>query len=212
MKLQSVLVCFALKEEAGPFRRATAGRNDISILLTGVGRANAERRVREFLATSAPSRVFTCGFAGGLNPQLPLGVVVFFTEDTGLEEMLTSAGAKPARIFCASKIATTADEKDELRRTTGADAVEMESESIQTVCGEKGIPCATVRVISDTATEDLPLDFNKLAKTDLSPDYGKLAGAVLKNPSKIAALMRLKKNCGFAAQRLADVLTKVGLP
>jgi adenosylhomocysteine nucleosidase len=91
----------------------------------------------------------------------------------------------------------------------GADAVEMESGAIHTICRERGVSCATVRAISDTAGDDLPFDFNELAKADLSPDYGKLAAAVLKNPSKIPALLRLQKNCNLAAQRLADILLRV---
>ncbi len=37
------LICFALKEEAAPFRKIAAGKSDISILLTGIGRQNAEK-------------------------------------------------------------------------------------------------------------------------------------------------------------------------
>ena len=48
-----ILICFALKEEAAPFRKIAAGKSGIAILLTGIGRQNAEKSVREFLAGGA---------------------------------------------------------------------------------------------------------------------------------------------------------------
>jgi nucleoside phosphorylase len=224
-----LLVCFALKEEAAPFRKMAAGRSDISILFTGIGRKNAEKSVREFLATNAPELVLTCCFAGLLIPDLKLGEVVFETANAplapslsppsgervsartgeGLFSKLSAAGAKPAKFFCADRITTTVAEKEKLRAETGADAVEMESGAIHAVCRERGISCATVRVISDTANEDLPLDFNALAKPDMSLDYGKLAWAIAKSPGKIGALRRLQQNCQSAANQLAAVLAKI---
>lgn len=158
---------------------------------------------------SQPAIVFTCGFAGGLDPALAIGDVVFETSDEDLRNKLTGADAKPASFVCASSIATTVAEKEKLRRTTGAGAVEMESEIIQVICRDRGIRCATVRVISDTAREDLPLNFNKLSKPDQSLDFGKLAWAIAKSPGKIPALLRLQRNTKFAVQRLALVLSKV---
>ena len=90
--------------------------------------------------------------------------------------------------------------------------VEMESAAIHAVCRERGIPCATVRVISDMADEDLPLDFNTLAKPDKSLDFGKLFLAIAKSPGKIGALMQLQKKTSFAARQLAAVLAKVTFP
>jgi len=206
---QTTLVCFALKEEAVSFQRLAAAHPEIHILTTGIGRKNAERSLRDFLADNSPKSVFTCGFAGGLNPELALGTVTFKTADALIGERLAAAGAKPAKFYCASRIATTVAEKKKLRAETGADAVEMESEAIHAVCRERGIPCATVRVITDTANEDLPLDFNQLAGPDLSLDYGKLALAVAKSPGKTGALLRLQKQTRFAAERLAGVLAKV---
>ena len=161
-----------------------------------------------------PNFVLTCGFAGGLNPDLKLGDVVFESgkrkaESRNLDERLLAAGAKPAKIFCADRIATTVAEKKKLRDETGADAVEMESAAIHAICAERGIPCVTVRVISDTANEDLPLDFNALAKPDKNLDFGKLAWAIAKSPGKIGALMELQKKTRFAAERLASVLDKI---
>ncbi len=205
----NVLVCFALKEEAGAFQKRAADKAGISILITGIGRKNSERTLVERLNYLTPRLVLTCGFAGGLDPALAPGAVVCSTDDEGLRGKLTAAGARPVKFCCAPRIATTAAEKQELRRSTGADAVEMESEAIQAVCRERVIPCATVRVISDAASEDLPLDFNQLSKPDLSLDYGKLLWAIAKAPGKIPALLRLQKNSSFAAQRLAEVLATV---
>jgi adenosylhomocysteine nucleosidase len=201
------LFFFALEEEAAPCRKAASW--DTPIILTGIGKTNAEEIARKFLTGPKPNYVLTCGFAGGLNPKLQLGEVVFETPDENLRTKLVAAGAKPAKFFCADRIATTVAEKTRLRYETGADAVEMESKVIQAVCRERGIPCATVRVISDTADEDLPLDFNKLSKSDLSLDYAELTLAVAKSPGKIPALLRLQKNCKFAAEQLAEVLLKV---
>ena len=205
------LICFAVPEEAQAIPwKVWDWRN--KVLVTGIGRQNAEKSVREFLKNHSAKQAFTCGFAGALDPELAIGDVLFETSEVGLREKLNAAGAKLARFFCALRIATTAAEKQELRRTTGADAVEMESQEIHAVCRERGIPCATVRVISDTAQVDLPLDFNLLSKPDLSLDYSKLMWAIVKSPGKIPALLRLQKNCRFAAGQLAETLAKVIWP
>jgi adenosylhomocysteine nucleosidase len=237
----SVLVCFPLKEEAAPFRKIAARKTGIAVLLTGIGRRNAERAVRDFLAGGAsvpagrlvsglvlPELVLTCGFAGGLNPDLKLGEVVFEMADrrdalpespsasevrdsqsSSLRQKLIATGARPAKFFCADRIATTVAEKKKLRDETGADAVEMESAAVRAVCVEHGIPCATVRVISDTAQEDLPLDFNALARPDQSLDYGKLFMAIAQSPGKIGALLKLQKQTRFAAEQLTEVLAGI---
>ena len=49
----STLICFALKEEAAPFRKIAAGETDLSTFIVGIGRANAEKSLRAWLATEA---------------------------------------------------------------------------------------------------------------------------------------------------------------
>jgi adenosylhomocysteine nucleosidase len=212
----STLICFALKEEAAPFHKIAARHPGVVTLLVGIGRQNAEQTVRRYLAANTPTLVLTCGFAGGLNPDLKLGDVVFdmaFSQlpaaSSQLPAKLLAAGAQRVNFACTDRIAITAMDKWKLCLDTGADAVEMESAAIHAVCAEKKIPCVTVRVISDTAHEDLPLDFNALAKADKSIDFGKLAWAIAKSPQKIPQLLAFGKKTKFAAERLAEVLGKI---
>lgn len=203
------LVCFALNEEATPFRKLALEIPDVAILVTGVGRRNAETALRKFLAGHLPKRVFSCGFAGGLNPGLAVGELVFFTGYPELEGVLAETGAVQALFVCTDRIATTVAEKKKLRLETGADVVEMESEAIMNVCREAQIPCAMLRAISDTAGEDLPLDFNALSKPDKSLDFGKLFLAVARSPRKIGALLELHRKTSLAARKLAVALEKI---
>lgn len=205
----STLVCFAVKEEGRFFDRLAGGQAGFRILLTGVGRRNAERAVREALGQSRPKLVLSCGFAGGLNPVLGTGTVVFETDaEPALVARLKGAGAHPALFYCSSRVAVTADQKRALRDTTGADAVEMESQFIRTICAEQGVASATVRVILDTAEEDLPLDFNELMTPDQRLSPRKLALAIMRSPAKLGGLFRLQKQSEAAAQRLANVLVR----
>ena len=206
-EIRRVWVCFAVKEEARAFQKLAGARANVHVILVGMGKRNAEKAIRAALAKERPQLVLTCGFAGGLNPVLAMGTVVFAADpETGLESALLAAGAKPARFDCADSVAATAKQKRALREATGADAVEMESGVICAVCREQNLPCATVRVILDTASENLPLDFNQLMTANQKLSYGKLALALAKSPGKVAALLRLQKAAQTAAGKLAAVL------
>ncbi|HXD52976.1 MAG TPA: hypothetical protein VN689_13840 [Burkholderiales bacterium] len=202
-----MLVCFAVPQEARPFSR-DCHRGDVRVLVSGMGARNAERAVRAALDEQRPSAVFTCGFAGALDPKLVIGDVIFETADINLASLFKQAGAKGVRFHCADRVAVTAREKSDLRQRTGADAVEMESGVIQKLCEHAGIPCATVRAVSDIAAEDLPLDFNALLTPDQNLSAPKLALAILKRPHAIPALMRLGKNSSQAAKQLSSVLLR----
>src|SRR5690242_8823872 len=160
-------ICFAVKQEAAHFRRLSRGAPDLEILLTGMGRRNAEQVITAALQRMRPQRVITAGFAGALTPELARGDVVFSNNDeTELQARLRAIGARPVRFHCAEQVVSTAAEKRLLQSSTGAEAVEMESGFIQLLCRKRQIPATTVRVILDTAAEDLTFDFNRLMTSD----------------------------------------------
>jgi nucleoside phosphorylase len=204
-----VFVCFALPGEARPFLKGAPKLTFIRVIVTGMGRRNTERALAAPLRESKPALVLTCGLAGGLDPALVHNTVLFETADAALAARLSSAGLRAARFHCAPRIAVTAAEKAALRRETGADAVEMESGCVHGLCRQHGVRCATVRVISDTAVENLPLDFNALTTPEMKMDFGKLALALAKSPGRIPSLLRLQRQTATAAKALAEVLVGI---
>jgi hypothetical protein len=82
----------------------------------------------------------------------------------------------------------------------------MESSVIRTICRELHIPSATVRVISDDAQQDLPLDFNALMTSDDRINYLKLMWAVISRPGRIPKLIQFQHQTLDAARKLGAVL------
>ena len=170
----------------------------------GMGPRNAARWLEQGLGACRPGRLISAGYAGALDPALPLGQVLA-SWDPGFEAW---PGVRPGRFHCSSRVAVTAREKAGLRAQTGADAVEMESGVIRVGCAQRKLPAATVRVISDTAGEDLPLDFGELLTRDDQLHFGKLAWRLICSPGVVPGLLRLQKSVRIAGDRLAEVLVR----
>lgn len=183
--------------------------DSVRVIVTGMGRKNAEHSLARAFDQERPAQLLTCGFAGALDPALALNTVLYETTDAGLTTRLAGAGLRASRFHCAPRMAITAAEKAALRRETNADAVEMESGYIHSLCRERGVPCATVRVISDTANEDLPLDFNALTTREMKLDFLRLALAVAGSPRAIPGLLRLRRQTTAAADTLASALERL---
>ena len=122
--------------------------------------------------------------------------------------VLVAAGAHPARFQCVERVVTTATGKRGLRQQTGADAVEMESGVIRAICGKHNVPSATVRVISDTANEDLPLDFNRAIGKDGEVGWLPALSQIAAAPGRLPQLMRFGLESSRAARGLAQFLER----
>src|SRR5260370_2882462 len=103
------LICFAVAQGAAPFARLARGMSGCKVLLSGMGQRNAEKAIRAALAAENPQRVLSCGFAGGLDPGMAPGTVVFAAEqEAGLGSSLLQAGARPAKFPFAQRGGGTA--------------------------------------------------------------------------------------------------------
>lgn len=201
-----IVITFAVREETKSFK----GIPGVRRFLTGMGRDNAERAIENILAKFTPRLVLTCGFAGGLNPSLKNNEIIFQADPGSLLfDQIKNAGATPVSFFCARRVAITSDEKLKLWRGTGLDAVEMESETIREICQNRSIPSAAIRVISDSAGDDLPLDFNTLMTPAQKIHYGKLSWALVRSPWKLAELLAFQQKTIEASKALGTFLDKL---
>jgi adenosylhomocysteine nucleosidase len=186
---------------------------ELVIAVTGMGARNAEQAANTLMSMTTPVAVWTCGFAGGLSPQLRAGDVVYEVDgDFPFVAMLSGTGCTIGKFTMVARVAVSAAEKLRLRVETQADAVDMESAAIRAVARCRGFPSATVRVISDTVDEDLPLDFNTLATPGGGVDNLKLALAVARAPYRIPRLIRFGNQATMASNRLADFLANALSP
>jgi nucleoside phosphorylase len=203
------LVCFAVAEEARPFENVMSSNPHpaVRIAVSGMGRRNARAMIDAELKKARPALVLTCGYAGALHPNLALGQIVFdadpaFPDAPRFQEL----GGRAVRFLHSDTIIVRSADKVRFRSETGADAVEMESTIIRAACRDQGIPSATVRVISDTASQDMPLDFNALMTPDMKISSLRLGMMLLKSPRRIPVLWAFGRETRRAAEILGSFL------
>jgi adenosylhomocysteine nucleosidase len=150
-------------------------------------------------------RMVSIGFCGALDPALRIGDIVVSGEVP--EEL--GASFVQGDVFSVDRVAITAEQKRELRAATQAAVVEMESAAVARKAREWDMPFGCIRVVSDAAGEDLPLDFNRYRDADGRFSRARIAMAAVGRPfTVLPGLMRLDRNCRLAADRLGEFLVK----
>ncbi len=205
-----IWIFFAVPQESQHLRRE---RPDLDCRHCGMGQANARRAVTDALdglAGPSPDLIITAGFAGGLNPKHRCGQLLYETH--GEHAFFASLAQHPHELargtfHCHDRVLITPEEKQHWWEATGRDAVEMESGPIQGLARERAIPCLTLRVISDAASEAMPLDFNALMTPDYRMNPWKLTLALLRRPQRIPTLVRFNGNIQKCARKLAQGLS-----
>ncbi len=144
--------------------------------------------------------VLSVGFCGALDPALRIGDIVISGE---VPKAL--GRCVQGDVASVDRVAVTAREKRDLRAATGAAVVEMESAAVAQKAREWNLPFGCVRVVSDAAGEDLPLDFNRYRDADGRFEKTRIALAALARPfTVLPSLIRLDRQCRQASERLGE--------
>jgi adenosylhomocysteine nucleosidase len=177
------------------------------MVASGPGPRLVERALAENIMFGAKrenvSGVINTGFCGALDPALRVGDIVL----SGEIAFTTLLPFMRGEIFSADRVAVTAAEKRAMRNRTGAVAVDMEAATVKSKAAEWGVPFMCIRVVSDTAADDLPLDFNRFRDSDGNFSRTRIALAAMARPfSAMPGLLEFDRNCRRASDALGDFL------
>ncbi len=224
-----IAVTFALPAESSGFLRllqnrskrrnngitTIAGKIDdhlVEIFHTGVGEKVCRQRMARFLQDRQLDCLISAGFAGALDDQLGVGDLLLArnlsTADlSGTLDFLANLPIHVANLLTVPSMIDSKEERNRIAQTTGAVAVDMETEFIARSCAAHGVPLLSLRVISDTPCHLLPAPASVLFDLDEQrTNLGRLAFYVAKHPPAIWRLISFARQIGRARERLSNAI------
>ena len=201
-------VTFALPSESRDFVRLIGGRHqEVAVFHTGVGAALAARRIEEFLDSKPFDLLISSGFAGGVDHSL--GVANLFVAENFSDPVLLKQAqelliCRTGKLVTADRVIENAEDRTAFAREHGADAVDMETESISSACAARQIPLLSLRAISDTVAAPFPTPARVLFDIEQQRTrFRHLAPYLLTRPAAVVRLARFSRQIAAARTELA---------
>jgi adenosylhomocysteine nucleosidase len=178
--------------------------------LAAIASGGDTKRLRKLLSdrpTAGCRAVLSFGIAGGLDPSLVAGDVVVATGvvaagkrrpahaalGDSLAAALVAGGVRVKRADIAGVDAPLldAESKAQVRSTTGAVAVDMESHVASEFAARHGLMFAALRIVCDPATRSMPAAIANALRPDGGIDHFAIFADLVRKPTQIATLSRL---------------------
>jgi nucleoside phosphorylase len=204
--------------------RGKIGDCAVEVLHTGVGEKVCRQRMAKFLSATGPIRrgehdqqfeyLISAGFAGALNDQLQFGDLLFAKNFSTVRPdenfFLSSSSIHIADLLTVPALIDSREDRNKLALTSGAVAVDMETEFIARACAAYGVPLLSLRVVSDTPTELFPAPTNVLFDIERQQTQMlKLATYFFAHPHRVPRLVQFARRIARARKILADALADV---
>lgn len=207
------------------FARALYAGKEVVLALSGIGEQRASRAA-QLLVENFPIRALIfLGIAGALHPSLRVGDIVigkriFLQTSTGRplssnERLVELASAACDQLdwkffvgdlITVPKIIASSQEKREIYQETGALAVEMETAAAARWAAQKRVPFLALRSISDAADYTFKVDISQITDEQGELSLRKALRYLLRHPTALWELSRIKGNVTKAAGRLEPLV------
>lgn len=230
-----ILVTFAVEAEFAPwrkhrsFRKASSAEpkffwskfdnHELNVLLTGIGRTACQEVLQDWMNVGheKPDALISSGFAGALKETVAPGDIVVpsriqalrddanINAELCLREEAARMGAIPIQtMVTVDRLVRTAEEKSQL--AFYGEAVDMESGIVVSHFAKIGALVMALRVISDGAGEDLPLDFDRCLTRQGAIRPMRMVNQIVRRPDNLPNLLRFGRQSYRAGQTLAQFL------
>lgn len=201
-------------------REAKLLRGLCDVIVAGSDNATLAAKLEGAIDRGARA-ILSFGICGALSPELVVGSVVVGTEvvfqnerwraDEGWSNALArTCDATTGLVGGSNSVLLMEAAKADLRQQTGAVAADMESHIVARVAGERGLPFAVLRAVSDAAHHTLPpaaaFGLNKEGKVD----YSAVMLSLLDEPSQWRALIRTARDTNTAMRTLRGCVQRLG--
>lgn len=212
-----IVVVTAIPEERSAFAPLGLPR-DVVVATAGDGPAKAARAAAALCARLRPSLLIGAGVAGGLTADLSAGdlVVAHRVLDRGGEvtpwpdavrvvRAAAKPGARQGTLLSVDRPLVTAAEKESAAARAGPPpaAVDMESAAWARAAAAHAVPYLIVRIVTDTAEEELPGYLPGCMGPDGGIRRSSVALAALLHPASIPVLRRMRRVVMDCTDRLA---------
>jgi adenosylhomocysteine nucleosidase len=227
-----IAVTFALPTESSEFLRRLKNKShgdrngmriirgkidnhEIEVFHTGVGEKACRKRVAKFLQDQQFDLLISAGFAGALNEQFKVGDLLLAKNFSTIElnnrrKFFSSLPIHEVDLLTVSEMIDSSEKRLEIAQTSGAAAVDMETEFIAGACANHGIPLLSLRVISDTLDEPFPAPSKVLFDIEQQRTrFPTLATFFLAHPNHVPRLIQFARRIARARKILTGALAVV---
>lgn len=171
----------------------------------GIGEHAARRATEAVISLYCPSLVISAGFAGALDPSLPVGAVVrpgrvMDVRDGSVTETNTGEGMLVSLAGVAGP-----EQKTRLANAYGARAVDMEAAGVARAAGARGVAFEALKAISDELDFAMPA-MEKFIGGDGQFDATAFAVFTALRPWMWRSVLRLARNSSLASKMLCREL------